>query len=136
MLSQFVLVIHTEISFYLSQTCGNLLLDGGPLKAPEYAICLFCATSGYLIPLGSPPRSTLLGEMSLLTRSCGGGELELPRLPDKEAASCLTQALFLALSAMVKPRLGSSKSGSETSESDSLEVVLGGDKWSATENNN
>ena len=44
-------------------------------------------------------------------------------LPDSEAASCRTHARFFAFSA--------SKSGSETSESDSRDAVLGGDRWSA-----
>ena len=64
--------------------------------------------------------------------SCGGGEAELPMLlPEIEVASCLAQARALAFSSSVKPRLSTSKSGSEISESESLEVVFGGDKCSA-----
>ena len=64
--------------------------------------------------------------------SCGGGEAELPMLlPEMEVASCLAQARAFAFSSSVKPRLSASKSGSEISESESLEVVLGGERCSA-----
>ena len=49
-------------------------------------------------------------------------------LPETEVASCLAQALAFAFSSSVKPRLSASKSGSEISESESLEVVLGGER--------
>ena len=52
-------------------------------------------------------------------------------LPDSEAASCRTHARFFAFSVVVSRTPSASKSGSETSESDSRDAVLGGDRWSA-----